>query len=473
MHLKNKQTFKKFISTPLLKIIKDDFLSQKDDFEKIYRYEIEIENIPDNYDPADWLLEQEDPVKTYWSGRDRSFCVAGIGYADLFSDSFNRNSDSEYFAQDIFKLMETRISNADKPLKYFGCLAFDMKDRIDSLWESFGKSYFMIPKVELYKSKKKYYIAANILYSPQNGKSRKELYDEMRGFIETIQAGTNLSEEKNFKYLSRKDTPDKDRWERNVNQAISVFNFEGINKIVLSRKSIFKLQENIDPLLFFSMLKKINIETYDFYFQNKNNNAFMGCTPELLFSRQDSKIYSEAIAGTILLGKNTKEEKAFGEDLLKSKKDSDEYKFVFDSVKRDLEKMCSDVSVVKKREILKLSYAQHIYSQFEGNLKPAVDDFKIISTLHPTPAVSGYPKINIGSLIKRYETFFRGFYGAPVGWIGKDSSEFAVGIRSGVVNDGSLSIYSGAGIVKKSSPELEWNEIENKISPFLKILQGK
>ncbi len=221
------------------------------------------------------------------------------------------------------------------------------------------------------------------------------------------------------------------------------------------------------------LLKKNNINTYDFYFQNKDGNAFIGCTPELLFSRQGGKIYSEAVAGTILLGKNNIEEKAFGQDLLKSKKDSDEYRFVFNSVKSDLEKMCRNVNVVKKKEILKLSYAQHIYSQFEGNLKPGIDNFKIISTLNPTPAVSGYPKRNINALIKRYETFFRGFYAGPVGWIGKDSSEFAVGIRSGVVNDGYLSIYSGAGIVKKSSAESEWNEIENKISPFLKIIQNK
>ncbi|MCL5073818.1 MAG: hypothetical protein M1308_23435, partial [Actinobacteria bacterium] len=276
MHIKNKQEFKKFISAPLLKIIKDDFLSRKDDSEKIYRYELEIEDIPDNYDPVDWLLEQENPIKIYWSGRDKSFCVAGIGCADLFSDNFNKNLNPEHSVKDIFVLMGTRILNADKPLKYFGCLSFDMDDRIDSMWESFGKSYFMIPKIEVYKSQKKYYIAANILYDPQNGRSRKELYGEIRDFIETIKAGTSLSEEKNFKYLSRQDIPDKDRWGKNVNQAISIFDFERIDKIVLSRKSIFKLKEKINSLLFFSLLKKINIETYDFYFQNKTGNAFIG-----------------------------------------------------------------------------------------------------------------------------------------------------------------------------------------------------
>ncbi|MCE5330461.1 isochorismate synthase [bacterium] len=473
MHLDNKQAFKKFISTPLLKNVKDDFLLQKDDFEKIYRYEIEIEDVPDNYDLAGWLLGQEDSAKTYWSSRNKNFCIAGLGYADVFSNGLKSSSDYEYFIRDVFQVMESRISNSDKPIKYFGCLAFDIEDKISMPWESFGKFYFVLPKAELCKIKNKYYFAANVFYNPEGSKTRKELYDEIQSFIEKIHAGIYAPEEKKINYSGRQDNPDKSNWERNVNQVIATFDSEEIKKIVLSRKSVFKLKGNINPLLLFLLLKKNNINTYDFYFQNKDGNAFIGCTPELLFSRQGGKIYSEAVAGTILLGKNSIEEKTFGEDLLKSKKDSDEYRFVFNSVKSDLEKMCRNVNVVKKKEILKLSYAQHIYSQFEGNLKPGIDNFKIISTLNPTPAVSGYPKRNINALIKRYETFFRGFYAGPVGWIGKDSSEFAVGIRSGVVNDGYLSIYSGAGIVKKSSAESEWNEIENKISPFLKIIQNK
>jgi menaquinone-specific isochorismate synthase len=33
-----------------------------------------------------------------------------------------------------------------------------------------------------------------------------------------------------------------------------------------------------------------------------------------------------------------------------------------------------------------------------------------------------------------------------------------------------LSLYSGAGIVRGSTPDAEWDEIEHKISDFLAIL---
>ena len=49
----------------------------------------------------------------------------------------------------------------------------------------------------------------------------------------------------------------------------------------------------------------------------------------------------------------------------------------------------------------------------------------------------------------------RGFYSGPVGWISADSAEFVVGIRSGLVNNNILILYSGAGIVKNLL--LKWN----------------
>jgi menaquinone-specific isochorismate synthase len=473
MDLKSKHIFKKNVISPLLKNIKTDFLSYKSEEEKFFRFELEIGNIPADFDPIIWLLEQDEPVKTYWSGRDKKFCVAGIGYADLLSSNLKEYSANQNFISDIFTVMKSRISNTDKPVKYFGCIAFNENDRMDSLWESFGKAYFLVPKVEIYSTNKKTFIACNIFYNPSDGKSKKDIFEITQQFLEKIAPLNDLDEEAKIQYESRSDNPEKEKWLRNITRAISTFDFEQISKIVLSRKTIFKLRKKISPVFLLKLLKNINVQTYDFCFQNKENNGFIGCTPELLYSRINDKIYSEALAGSVLRGSSAREEKELGEDLLKSKKDSDEYKFVFDYIKNELEKLCKAVKVISKKEIIKLSYVQHIYSSFEGTLKPDFDDFRIISSLHPTPAVSGYPKQNIREIIKRYETFYRGFYAGPVGWIGKNDSEFAVGIRSGVLNNNYLSVFSGAGIVKKSSPEEEWNEIENKISPLLKILQNK
>jgi menaquinone-specific isochorismate synthase len=67
------------------------------------------------------------------------------------------------------------------------------------------------------------------------------------------------------------------------------------------------------------------------------------------------------------------------------------------------------------------------------------------------------------------EGFDRGWYAGPVGWVGPEAAEFTVAIRSGLLFQKSLSLYSGAGIVRGSTPDEEWDEIEQKIIDFIKV----
>ena len=73
-------------------------------------------------------------------------------------------------------------------------------------------------------------------------------------------------------------------------------------------------------------------------------------------------------------------------------------------------------------------------------------------------------------MIEKLEPFDRGWFAAPVGWVGNDAAEFAVGIRSGLVDGHKLHLYSGAGIVQGSLAEEEWREIDLKLTSFLAAL---
>jgi menaquinone-specific isochorismate synthase len=95
---------------------------------------------------------------------------------------------------------------------------------------------------------------------------------------------------------------------------------------------------------------------------------------------------------------------------------------------------------------------------------------ELLAALHPTPAVGGVPRDAALGAIRAQEPFDRGWYAGPVGWIGADAAEFAVGIRSGLVWPDRLALYSGAGIVEGSVPDREWDEIEQKIADFAAVL---
>ncbi|GAB4860713.1 Isochorismate synthase 1, chloroplastic [Ancistrocladus abbreviatus] len=131
--------------------------------------------------------------------------------------------------------------------------------------------------------------------------------------------------------------------------------------------------------------------------------------------------------------------------------------------------VCSWVLVDPQKAIRKLSRVQHLYARLKGRLKNEDDEFDILSSLHPSPAVCGFPTEEARLLIAETESFDRGMYAGPVGWFGGEEAEFAVGIRSSLVIQGGALAYAGTGIVQGSDPSLEWEELELKTSQFTKL----
>ena len=119
---------------------------------------------------------------------------------------------------------------------------------------------------------------------------------------------------------------------------------------------------------------------------------------------------------------------------------------------------------------MQLTHRSHLYARVSGTLQSDICDADLLRMLHPTPAVGGHPSREAIAAISALEPFDRGWYAGPIGWIGADAAEFAVGIRSGVLERNTLSLFSGAGILTGSTPEGEWQEIEQKICDFLEVL---
>lgn len=461
----------------ILKEIKDAFLDADVENERFFRFEFEIKQ-HNNIDILSWLNARKNSVKIYFSDRNKNE-YAGTGAGDIIncmpypSKSYGTGSDKGTVLESTIKTITDRIRLSDKKPRYYGGHSFDLNDSMDSVWNSIGNILFIAPLLELTGNSNGKTLAVNFYYNPEKGISKNQIYGKIEEEISNLDKSEDICSSRDFILKNRLDIPEREKWIRNLNNVKDTFQIESISKIVLARKSIFKINNITDPLIMFNFLKKQNVKTYDFYFQTGENCAFFGCSPELLFYREKNKLVSDAIAGTVLKGKNREEEKSFADELMSSKKDSEEFRFVFNDIKKELKKICESVTVTREKEILSLSYAQHIRSQFECILKDNISDYRILKSLHPTPAVSGYPFRNIYKLIKRYENFYRGFYSGPIGWISRDESCFAVAIRSGILDGRSLSVFAGAGIVKKSSPEMEWDEIENKITPFLKLFNKK
>jgi len=264
--------------------------------------------------------------------------------------------------------------------------------------------------------------------------------------------------------------PDKSGWDAMIESALEEIEKQNFEKIVLARKSKLQFADKLNGFNILLNLKKLNPDSTHFCVQPEPGTLFIGGTPELLYRRNKNNIFSAAIAGTRRRGVNEIEDEQLEQELLSSEKDLREHRFVIDNVRDIMTDLCTKITTIDPISVLKLARVQHLYTSFEGQLKPENTDIEIVSKLHPTPAVGGYPTEIALPEIARLEPFKRGWYAAPVGWISADAAHFVVAIRSGLINNHNLYLYSGAGIVSGSDPDLEWEEIENKLANFLRAV---
>jgi menaquinone-specific isochorismate synthase len=67
----------------------------------------------------------------------------------------------------------------------------------------------------------------------------------------------------------------------------------------------------------------------------------------------------------------------------------------------------------------------------------------------------------------------RGWYAGPVGWLdAENNGEFAVAIRSGLIEGNQATLFAGCGIVAESDPQMEYQETLIKLKPMLSALGG-
>lgn len=419
---------------------------------------LRIEVPLDHGDPLTWLHAQPFDRRVYWSGREHAFQMAGVGAAAV---------ETNLYAADpavVWRRVRAGLS-ADYPaLRYYGGVGFSRVITKSEKWHPLGYYYFVLPQFELIRRDGEVRLACNTHYSTPlelvlDGLERLEFHDD--------DPAVDLP-----RLVSRRDNPDRDAWLRMVAHALDLFDEESLAKVVLARETLLQFDAELDPLVLLRRLARQAARVYHFCIQPSRGAAFLGATPERLYRRQGKHLKSEALAGTTHRGATDAEDHALGDELLASDKERREHRFVLNSVRDALGKLCTSVHVSDNVELVKLRHVQHILRIIEGELGGGESDLEILRALHPTPAVGGYPADLALNTIRELEPFERGWYAGPVGWVGTDAAEFAVAIRSGLVSGNTLSLYSGAGIVPGSRPEAEWDEIENKTRTFLSALNG-
>ncbi len=260
-------------------------------------------------------------------------------------------------------------------------------------------------------------------------------------------------------------------FESNVEQALLRIGAGDFEKLVLSRALDFTLSSEAAPLDWLSRLREKYRECFSFSVSHGGGESFVGLTPELLLRVEDSRLETEALAGSAPRGQSAGEDARFAGELLASGKDLHEHQLVADSIVRRLGELGVQAELDSRPGLRALPNVQHLLSRVAGRVPGGTDFWQLLRALHPTPAVGGTPRDNVMEAIAELEAHPRGLYAGALGWAGPDGEgQAVVAIRSGLVRGTQVRLYAGAGIVEGSEPKLEKKETDLKLQVLLEAL---
>lgn len=429
------------------------------------------------------VLEQNGNTKGfqyYWEKPSDKFAIAAAGSLERIQTTgqgrFRESSDQgKELLSKVYHISNLKHHLASVHL--LGGFSF-FDHNIGKDWRNFGAGSFTLPEWVLVKNGKLTILTITKKISSDTKKD--VIYNDFLTTLEHLDsicdAGSyNVDAKQSFR--STVNIPGKDskafkQWVDSVESATDLIKAKEFKKIVLARELKVELQTPVSDTRILNHLRNQYPDCYSFLISQDGRSSFIGSTPERLASFREREVLTEGLAGSISRGKTASEDAVLEHELLHSQKDLNEHAFVLDAIEENLQRFSDVFEHPVSPGIKKLSNVQHLYTPVHARIKKGVSRTEVLSKLHPTPAVGGYPREAAMPYINKLEQFDRGWYAAPVGWINAHGEgEFVVAIRSGLIKNNEVRFFAGCGIVEDSNPQKEWDETNLKFIPMLTALE--
>ena len=260
---------------------------------------------------------------------------------------------------------------------------------------------------------------------------------------------------------------DPDEWMSVVRHATKRIADGDFEKVVLAREIVVEADAPIARIALLRRLRSSFPGCFSFAI-----GPMVGASPELLVSRAGETVRAHPMAGTAPRGGDPTTDARLAASLLASAKDRAEHQITIDMVWDTLLPFCSYVDSEPEPSVVAVANVQHLASLVEGRLsQPAASVLELVSALHPTPAVSGWPRDASIAHITAHEGFDRDRYAGAVGWVDRrGNGTWAVGIRSAIVDGTTARLFAGVGVVADSDPEAELAETDAKFQAVLSAI---
>lgn len=372
--------------------------------------------------------------KIYWQNKEQDNTLVSFGAIDKLHETPTPSNEDQF---------------------YIGGLAFQQQGK---QWPGFPEKLFIRPLLIFQKEKQRYKVIFHF-----DGKTSVKKSMEAVKSLQPPQEFAPL----NLQVVERQDKPNQKKWASLVNLAIEYKAL--LPKVVLSRQTKLLFDKPIQTCDLMALWQQANPNSFHYIFELSDKHCFISCSPERLYLRDKNQLITEALAGTVVRGRNPREDALLLQSLLNDKKIDRENHIVQEFIIANLKQLKAKVTCLPA-SALKLKNVQHLCVPIHAELNEKIEDTHLLYKLHPTPAVGGIPKLPALQFINDNEPYVRGWYAGAVGCISKNRSDFSVAIRSALIHQNSIKLFAGAGIVTGSIASQEWQELDNKIETILTIL---
>lgn len=432
---------------------------------------------------AGFLRHARNRERYYWESSQDDIAFAGTGTAlEIMAYGADRFQTVRHHAVELFAdSMMLNDAPALAAPRLFGGFAFRDDFVPDYAWSDFHPAHFVLPHYQLTRLHDETWLTINA-HIPF-GENPYAMFADLQAALQAkIAELCTMNPAMGSSPLSgpAEHTPEiidlaypmpYDIWAQHILAATARMKSGELRKVVLARVCEIQLAQHLYADAPLAYLTQTYPGTYRFLFEPRPRHAFFGATPELLAEVNGQQLKTVALAGSSKRGQSPDEDAALANELLHDAKNRHEHQVVINGIRERLQPMMETLAF-GETGIMTLSNIHHIHTPVSGTLHHTDGILTVIATLHPTPALGGDPRDLAMQLIGEAEPVPRGWYAAPVGWIDRDlNGQFAVAIRSAVIQEKRVWLYAGAGIVADSDPQAEWDETALKFKPILSALK--
>ncbi len=437
--------------------------------------------IRDKY-PNSILLESSD-----YHANDNSFsyiCCNPIASIKLENDTMNQVfPDGSQMNQDINKNTSvpeilndfTKCFEVSSPEKFkfinngiFGYMAYDAVRYFEDVEISRKDDSVRIPDI--------YYAVYQNIIAINHFKNEAYIfahcYEDSENNIEDILQLINIKNFAAYGFEKSGNTSSNltdEEYKKQVNIAKKHCGRGDVFQLVLSKR--FSQEFKGDEFNVYRALRSVNPSPYLFYFDYGNFKIF-GSSPEAHLVVKNDKTEIHPIAGTFKRTGNDEQDAELAKLLAVDDKENSEHVMLVDLARNDLSRHGSNVTVETYREVQFFSHVIHLVSKVTGKKHKNTSTMQVVADTFPAGTLSGAPKHKAMQLIEKYEKTSRGFYGGAIGFMDFEGNfNHAIMIRTFLSKDHELHWQAGAGLVSKSDPENELQEVYNKLGALNKAIE--